>query len=603
MRGQIEEDVQRLLVGVIILLVGVLLFSRIITKPACDDMAKASAESMVDAINKAATDPAFEFGEKEPSLKADGGKYAPAVIRLCQSATASQSLAMQMFGGIPYLRDAVAQGEASLGPLPQYQLYWKEAPGADAPWYAMWTESYPWSSQALGQLVFYGSIKYGPKAVWKIGGVMRKAVGGVIVRGLVRAANLAARTANKVAKMVNLDSVSAKLSEKNIESAYRASARRNFFRIGVLDIARKEGGTEGISRFVKDIRQFRTSAGLWYEYGVKKGYSSKEFKKIWKAWHWQKMYNGIGIKNLESLVDDGFRSELKALEKEFMRCPAGACELVGNKYLLKTAPARKAFRQWLDNQPPAVRALAEGTWAAPHVTDNKYIQKIWKGVKRLQNWKVFGKYRENVRATWRLWRAGVTAEGGNIENNMLRRESAVRAILETRIGYLENPTKYKQVLAKIDSKHPFKVALRKFAKGNVDSVTGLPSDEVLTRFFASKEGVVGLNNWLLVMPNSMELRQLREMAIDMPFGKLTGPEGDTLGLKVIRGSFDSFEAENPQIVEKWYMRLGLAPEVEDDVVKMKSYYRALQASLKDAALEDARIKGYGITAVPYNIDR
>ena len=100
------EDVQRVLIGVVILVVGISIINVIVSSPECDEMAIQTEQQLAAAINEATYLPAVS---SEPSYS-DSGKFLAVPIRFCQSTNSLDWL-----------------GVAVSGKTPQYQVFYENA--------------------------------------------------------------------------------------------------------------------------------------------------------------------------------------------------------------------------------------------------------------------------------------------------------------------------------------------------------------------------------------------------------------------------------------------------------------------------------------------
>lgn len=135
------EDVNRLLAGVIILIVGIGILYMLFTSPELDGMAQESAYSMADAINEASYLPVYDG---VPDIS-ETDKYVPFLVR---------------FGEPMNVVGAYSIAWAGASNSPTYQIFYEKFPD-DKPLNFMttWMESYPWSGGMWTQLAFYTIIR------------------------------------------------------------------------------------------------------------------------------------------------------------------------------------------------------------------------------------------------------------------------------------------------------------------------------------------------------------------------------------------------------------------------------------------------------------
>ncbi|MFQ6083902.1 MAG: hypothetical protein ACE5WD_11190 [Candidatus Aminicenantia bacterium] len=136
------RDVQRITIGVILLVIGIATLNAIFAQPDCDGMAEQTAQQLAAGINKAVDLP---LSEKEPSFS-DTEKYVAVPVRFCQS-----------------MNSVSAYTVASTGGMPNYQVFYEKFP--EAPIWKQWTESYPWAGGLFNTLYFYSALRVGPKVV------------------------------------------------------------------------------------------------------------------------------------------------------------------------------------------------------------------------------------------------------------------------------------------------------------------------------------------------------------------------------------------------------------------------------------------------------
>ncbi|MEM7820396.1 MAG: hypothetical protein QW761_02245, partial [Candidatus Aenigmatarchaeota archaeon] len=410
MRGEMVEDVKRILIGIVILLIGILIFSRVITKPICDDMARASALQIADAISKVAENPdQYTFENGVPSLKKpeDEGKYATAVVRFCQEPPKWMPVDLPVIGGVMNL--VTSNVEGLTGTIPLYQMYYEEAPGADAPWYVMWQDSYPWSGQTMNLLLFYGAFKYGTKAAKYSGKIASTVIKGALkLPGRVAAFGWKITLRNS--RLGRFLSLGRSLTNKGW---MREAIHNQIKKFGVAPLLKGEGGgraaLQKIAKFKNELEFTKALngevSGLSRTYNgvIKLGEGKYLFEPGSEAWkmlrtyrwtnQWQKR---VGVSVVETLAEKQGDEELAILRKLglFDCAKTGMCDDVGGKLIIKDAQTRKIFRSFLSTLPDNERAVYESIWEAPkwkwwkNPTYKRWY-KVWKGLKE---WKYNNAY-------------------------------------------------------------------------------------------------------------------------------------------------------------------------------------------------------------------
>ncbi len=245
------EDVMRLMVGVTLLIIGLLIFSRVFSQPECDDMAMKSAQQCAAAISQAATMP-ISNGEPDTDAK---DMYTLCPIRFCQPS--KTTIAGIDVGG-------TVSGNLGLR-TPRYQIFYENFP--EGGMLDMWTESYPWSGSSISGLVFTVAIMKVAMPAAVLGGKVAYKVISKTVRGLLKAPFWIFRQISKRMSKVKWTIFAQKMEEK----ATQYSTQK-----GIRTLVREKGFLKGISQWAKGGYYKRLNAmGKAYEYA-----GSKEYKRV-----------------------------------------------------------------------------------------------------------------------------------------------------------------------------------------------------------------------------------------------------------------------------------------------------------------------------------
>ena len=140
-----SEDVKRIMLGVIILIIGLAIFVTIFSEPECNEMANITAQQLADAIDAAVE--LDSSGTSEPD-RSETWKYISVPVRLCD--------------GEVSLKQIFLHAGAN---RPKYEIYYEHFPNAGV--MASWEESYPWSGGIMSQLMLYGGMKLGTAGIGK----------------------------------------------------------------------------------------------------------------------------------------------------------------------------------------------------------------------------------------------------------------------------------------------------------------------------------------------------------------------------------------------------------------------------------------------------
>lgn len=134
------EDVQRLLIGVILVVVFIVIMSQLFAQPECEDMAKKTMSQVANGINQAAYLP---VSSGEPSIQ-EQNKYIAVPIRFCQSSNI-------------WTEATLAWG----GAWPDWTLMYQKMPEGNF----FWFEELPWSGGVGQQLIFTAVLRIVPAGI------------------------------------------------------------------------------------------------------------------------------------------------------------------------------------------------------------------------------------------------------------------------------------------------------------------------------------------------------------------------------------------------------------------------------------------------------
>ncbi|MEM5772407.1 MAG: hypothetical protein QXO65_02740 [Candidatus Aenigmatarchaeota archaeon] len=141
MKGSLEFE-QRMIFGIILFILIAAILLRVSTSPECDMYANETAKELRDAINEVASDNFPSWNQNFPPSDENKDFYKPVIIKLCE-------------------KKIGWAGAALSAAIPTYQIFYESFP--EAPAWAAWDESYPFSGGAANALLNYAIIKYGPK--------------------------------------------------------------------------------------------------------------------------------------------------------------------------------------------------------------------------------------------------------------------------------------------------------------------------------------------------------------------------------------------------------------------------------------------------------
>lgn len=136
------QDVFRMAMGVVLLILVVLVLYKALLPPECDPMANATAQALAKAIDAVANEQGVSpWNQPGPPPDTATSNYYPVAIRLCE-----ENAPREWFSAF------------SANP-PTYQVLYEHFPD-EATW-AAWTESYPWSGGAGAALLSYAMLRCG----------------------------------------------------------------------------------------------------------------------------------------------------------------------------------------------------------------------------------------------------------------------------------------------------------------------------------------------------------------------------------------------------------------------------------------------------------
>ena len=216
------EDVQRLLVAVIILVVFIALLRQLFAKPECEDLAQKTLSSLANGINEAAYLPA---SEKEPDIS-EQNKYVAVPVRLCQSSNL-------------WTTQTLAWG----GAWPDWTIMYEKFPEGNF----FWSESNVWSG-GVGQLLIFATvmrvIPYGAKklVIAKYGD--KFSLTRIIVNRIKGAIKFPRKALIGLRKLLN------RIGAKGEAGSFRARFARAF---NILDKTSYKDGDGAIARLFKKI--------------------------------------------------------------------------------------------------------------------------------------------------------------------------------------------------------------------------------------------------------------------------------------------------------------------------------------------------------------
>jgi len=203
------EDVKKVLLGVIVLVVGVAVFSRVFATPDLDQMANVTAQQLASAISEAAYYPVLDH---EPNIKEDAGKYVAVPVRLGQP---GGDIAISMF-------------QLTTGVMPRYQLFYENFPEGGLGW----DESYPWSGGSVAYTIgFVVFMKVLPKGLSKMSksmtapGRLTYRIGAAIVRFPARIWNGVRWVSNRIKNRLWVWSKTLKITANSLKKGRFVNAK------------------------------------------------------------------------------------------------------------------------------------------------------------------------------------------------------------------------------------------------------------------------------------------------------------------------------------------------------------------------------------------
>ena len=153
------EDIQRIVLGIIVLIIIVVTFNQMFASPECNNMAEITAQELRDAIHVVASEDGVKVWDKEgppPSENIDYYRSVP--VRLCEEDISFiDKLGVNTpFGEISTPNEFKFTGGAWAAHLPTYLIVYEQFPSTR--WYHVWDEGYPWSGGAVNALFAYAAL-------------------------------------------------------------------------------------------------------------------------------------------------------------------------------------------------------------------------------------------------------------------------------------------------------------------------------------------------------------------------------------------------------------------------------------------------------------
>ena len=154
------EDVKRILLGIVLLIIVVFIFNQMFASPECTGLANVTAEQLTAAIDEVASDDFNSWDEDRVPDTQASDYYRSVPIRLCENKYSIGDVKFLFWStGI----NAQPAGAAFAGAVPQYIIAFEKFP--EAQWWHIWSEDYPFGGGATNTLAAWSVLRFGPTIV------------------------------------------------------------------------------------------------------------------------------------------------------------------------------------------------------------------------------------------------------------------------------------------------------------------------------------------------------------------------------------------------------------------------------------------------------